>query len=59
MPDPQQIRWSIRLAEEMVTRNRNPIDTFEGVLYGGYVRALKTLVRAAKRSLRRHRRRAR
>jgi hypothetical protein len=56
MSDARRIRWAFRLAEEMVARNRNPIDTFEGVLYGGYVRALNTLVRTAKASLRARRR---
>ncbi|MFQ5664675.1 MAG: hypothetical protein ACE5HL_12695 [Terriglobia bacterium] len=48
----QEIRSAIRLAEELVERNRNPLDTFEGVLNRSYVRALNTLVRAARASLR-------
>ncbi len=56
MPKAKQIRWAIRLTEEMLARNRDHGDTFEGVLYGGYVRALKTLIRVAEASLRPRRR---
>lgn len=48
----QAVRWAIQRAEELVQRNRDPIDTFEGVLNRADVRALNTLLRAANASLR-------
>jgi len=52
----QEIRWAICKAEEMVARNHDRVDTFEGVLNRSYVRALNVLVRAADASLRPRRR---
>ena len=52
MTQRQKAGWAIRRAEELLERNRSPIDTFEGVLNKGDVRALNTLLRIATKSLR-------
>lgn len=48
----QAVRWAIQRTEQLLERNRDPIDTFEGVLNRSDVRALNTLVRVANASLR-------
>jgi hypothetical protein len=40
----KEVLRAIVQAKEMLERNGNSIETFEGVLSRGYVRALKTLV---------------
>ncbi len=40
----KEVRTAIARAKEMLARNTDPCETFEGVLSRGYVRALRTLV---------------
>jgi hypothetical protein len=43
----KEVRRAIVRAKDMLERNANPCETFEGVLSRGYVRALRTLLALA------------
>jgi hypothetical protein len=50
-PPKREVRTAILQAKEMLERNADPCETFEGVLSKGYVRALRVLVVLGERSL--------
>lgn len=47
----KELLWAARRAQELIERNADPIDTFEGVLNRADVRALRLLKKFAMRSL--------
>jgi len=47
----QEVRRAIRQAKNMLERNADPCETFEGVLSKEYVRALRVLVVLGERFL--------
>jgi len=47
----RDVRSAIGGAREMLARNADPIDTFEGILDRTYIRNLRTLVLLAERFL--------
>ena len=47
----QEVRRAIRQAKNMLERNADPCETFEGVLSKEYVRALRVLVGLGERFL--------
>jgi hypothetical protein len=53
MPNPRkrEVHTAILQAKDMLERNADPCETFEGVLSKGYVRALRVLVVLGERFL--------
>jgi len=47
----KELRWAISRANELLARNADPCETFEGVLNQWDVRALKTLVKSAEETI--------
>jgi len=50
-PKKQEVQRAIRQAKDMLERNGDPCETFEGVLSKEYVRALRVLVVLGERFL--------
>jgi hypothetical protein len=58
-PRKREVHTAILQAKDMLERNADPCETFEGVLSKGYVRALRVLVVLGERFLASGRSRAR
>lgn len=50
-PQKREVRRAIRQAKNMLERNADPCETFEGILSREYVRALRVLVALGERFL--------
>lgn len=47
----KELRWALKRTNELLARNADPCETFEGVLNRSDVRALKAVVGFAERAL--------